>query len=546
MSRIPDFASLDLGRGTDAAAPDAEPWMTPEGIAVKPFYTAEDLEGLDHLNTWPGIPPFLRGPYPTMYVTKPWTIRQYAGFSTAEESNAFYRRNLAAGQKGLSIAFDLATHRGYDSDHPARCRRCRHGRRGDRQHHGHADPVQRHSARRDERVDDHERRGAAGDGALHPRRRGAGRGAGEAERDHPERHPQGVHGPQHLHLPADPLYADHLRHLRLHQREDAEVQFHFDLRLSHAGSRGDGGPGAGLHPGRWRAVHPRRHGCRAGRGPLRAAPVVLLGDRHELLHGGRQDAGRAPALGQAGEGVRGKVGQVPVPAHPLPDLGLVADGTGRVQQCDPHLCGGARRHPRPYPVAAHQRPGRSAGPADRLLGPHRPQHPAPHRPGDRHHPGDRSLGRLLLRGASDPRSGGEGLGAYPGGGKLRRHGQGDRGRHSEDAHRGGCRPHPSAYRQPPPDHRRREQVPDRRSREHRDPEGRQRQGAPRPARTARPPAGRARPDEGRRHPGRPDEVGGDRGGQPAGARRRCGAGAGPRSARSRWRWRRSGAVTSPR
>jgi methylmalonyl-CoA mutase len=118
MSRIPDFASLDLGRGAAAAASDAEPWMTPEGIAVKPFYTAEDLEGLDHLNTWPGIPPFLRGPYPTMYVTKPWTIRQYAGFSTAEESNAFYRRNLAAGQKGLSIAFDLATHRGYDSDHP--------------------------------------------------------------------------------------------------------------------------------------------------------------------------------------------------------------------------------------------------------------------------------------------------------------------------------------------------------------------------------------------------------------------------------------------
>lgn len=118
MSRIPDFANLDLGRGAAAAASDAEPWVTPEGIAVKPFYTAEDLEGLDHLNTWPGIPPFLRGPYPTMYVTKPWTIRQYAGFSTAEESNAFYRRNLAAGQKGLSIAFDLATHRGYDSDHP--------------------------------------------------------------------------------------------------------------------------------------------------------------------------------------------------------------------------------------------------------------------------------------------------------------------------------------------------------------------------------------------------------------------------------------------
>ena len=92
-------------------------WMTPEGIPVKPRYTAADLAQMEHLGYAAGIPPFLRGPYPTMYVIRPWTIRQYAGFSTAEESNAFYRRNLAAGQKGLSVAFDLATHRGYDSDH---------------------------------------------------------------------------------------------------------------------------------------------------------------------------------------------------------------------------------------------------------------------------------------------------------------------------------------------------------------------------------------------------------------------------------------------
>jgi methylmalonyl-CoA mutase len=93
-------------------------WDTPEGIAVQPLYTAEDLSELDFLGTYPGIAPYLRGPYPTMYVNQPWTVRQYAGFSTAEESNAFYRRNLAAGQKGLSVAFDLPTHRGYDSDHP--------------------------------------------------------------------------------------------------------------------------------------------------------------------------------------------------------------------------------------------------------------------------------------------------------------------------------------------------------------------------------------------------------------------------------------------
>ena len=91
---------------------------TPEGIDIKTLYEEVDTNGLDFLDTWPGMPPYVRGPYPTMYTTKPWTVRQYAGYSTAEESNAFYRRNLAAGQKGLSVAFDLATHRGYDSDHP--------------------------------------------------------------------------------------------------------------------------------------------------------------------------------------------------------------------------------------------------------------------------------------------------------------------------------------------------------------------------------------------------------------------------------------------
>src|ERR1022692_1709750 len=119
MSRIPNFANIAFEKTARAEpAGGAEPWLTPEGILVKPGYGEADLEGIDFLETWPGIAPYLRGPYPTMYVNQPWTIRQYAGFSTAEDSNAFYRRNLAAGQKGLSVAFDLATHRGYDSDHP--------------------------------------------------------------------------------------------------------------------------------------------------------------------------------------------------------------------------------------------------------------------------------------------------------------------------------------------------------------------------------------------------------------------------------------------
>jgi len=127
---IPNFADVELGplsnadvaldAWRDAAGVSQEEltWQTPEQIPVRALYTAEDLQGVDHLQTMPGMPPYLRGPYSTMYVMRPWTVRQYAGFSTAKESNAFYRRNLVAGQKGLSIAFDLATHRGYDSDHP--------------------------------------------------------------------------------------------------------------------------------------------------------------------------------------------------------------------------------------------------------------------------------------------------------------------------------------------------------------------------------------------------------------------------------------------
>ena len=149
MTQIPDFTtiSLDTNDGAKDGAKDgvrpraldvavqaatadargltpgtlpssAAGFLTPEGIRVKPVYTAADTAGLDFIDGLPGIAPYLRGPYPAMYVTQPWTIRQYAGFSTAEDSNAFYRRNIAAGQKGLSVAFDLATHRGYDSDHP--------------------------------------------------------------------------------------------------------------------------------------------------------------------------------------------------------------------------------------------------------------------------------------------------------------------------------------------------------------------------------------------------------------------------------------------
>ncbi len=129
MSKIPNFAKLDLNLAPATAMntamseavnaqTDTVGRQTPEGIDVKSIYASADRDGLPYVNSFPGLAPFIRGPYPTMYTNKPWTVRQYAGFSTAEESNAFYRRNLKAGQKGLSVAFDLATHRGYDSDHP--------------------------------------------------------------------------------------------------------------------------------------------------------------------------------------------------------------------------------------------------------------------------------------------------------------------------------------------------------------------------------------------------------------------------------------------
>jgi methylmalonyl-CoA mutase len=119
-TRIPAFADIAFAARDETMVPpsEASAWQTPEGIAVKPVYGADDIARLDFLDGMPGVAPYLRGPYPTMYVQRPWTVRQYSGFSTAEDSNAFYRRNLAAGQQGVSIAFDLATHRGYDSDHP--------------------------------------------------------------------------------------------------------------------------------------------------------------------------------------------------------------------------------------------------------------------------------------------------------------------------------------------------------------------------------------------------------------------------------------------
>ena len=235
----------------------------------------------------------------TMYANRPWTIRQYAGFSTAEESNAFYRQNLAAGQTGVSVAFDLATHRGYDSDHPRVV--------GDVGKAGVAiDSVEDmkilfDGIPLDKMTVSMTMNGAvlAGARRLHRRGGGAGRRARAARGHDPERHPQRVHGAQHLHLSARTEHADRRRHHRVHGEAHAEVQLDLDLRLPHAGSRRDRGAGARLHARRRARVRARRARPRPRHRRVRGPALVLLRDRHGLLHGGREAARRRGCCGRA-------------------------------------------------------------------------------------------------------------------------------------------------------------------------------------------------------------------------------------------------------
>ena len=397
MSRIPNFTEVQFADAPAAApAAAATPWLTPEGIAVKSVYGADDLKTVDGLDGYPGIAPYLRGPYPTMYVTQPWTIRQYAGFSTAED---FERLLPAQSRRRTEGAVDRLRSRHPSrlrQRSPARRRRRRHGRRRHRLDLRHAHAVRRHPARPDVGVDDHERRGVAGDGALYRRRRGTGRAAGKARRHHPERHPQGVHGPQHLHLSAEAVAAHRLRHFRLHLGAYAEIQFDLDFRLSHAGGGSDGRSRARLYAGRRRRVRARRACRRTWHRPVRAAALFLLRHRHELLHGGGEAARRAHAVGEADAAVRAAGCALAVVAHPLPDLGLVARGAGRIQQRRTHLHRGHGGDTGGDPVAAYQRARRGAGLADRFFRPHRAQHADRAAVRERPDAHDRPVGRLVL------------------------------------------------------------------------------------------------------------------------------------------------------
>ena len=262
--------------------------------------------GVDHLDTMPGMPPFLRGPYATMYVLRPWTVRQYAGFSTAKDSNAFYRRNLAAGQMGLSIAFDLATHRGYDSDHPRVA--------GDVGMAGVAiDSIFDMRTLFDGIPLDKMSVSMTMNGAVLPVL-ALYIVAAEEQGVKPEQLAGTIQNDilkefmvRNTYIyPPRAEHPHHRRHLRLHQPADAEVQQHQHQRLPHARGRRHRRPGAGLHAGRRPGVRPHRHQGRARRRRLLPAAVVLLGDRHELLHGGRQAAGGPHALGQAHQAVRAR------------------------------------------------------------------------------------------------------------------------------------------------------------------------------------------------------------------------------------------------
>jgi len=253
----PTFPPVSLEAWTKAAAKSAPGgdvnalnWLTPDGISVKPLYTAADLKGLKYTDTMPGFEPYLRGPQATMYAVRPWTIRQYAGFSTAEESNAFYRKALAAGGQGVSVAFDLPTHRGYDSDHPRVT--------GDVGKAGVAiDSVEDMKILFDQIPLDKVSVSMTMNGAVLPVLAGyivAGEEQGVpqdlgVERDYSERYSERVHGAQHLHLSAGAEHADHRRHHRVHGAQDAEVQLDQHQRLSHAGGRCQPGVGTGLHAG---------------------------------------------------------------------------------------------------------------------------------------------------------------------------------------------------------------------------------------------------------------------------------------------------------
>ena len=368
-----------------------------------PVYGPEHLDGLDAQDTYPGLAPFLRGPYPTMYTTQPWTIRQYAGFSTAEESNAFYRRNLAAGQKGLSVAFDLATHRGYDSDHPRV--------RGDVGMAGVAiDSIYDTRVLFDGIPLDEMSVSMTMNGAVLPVL-ALYIVAAEEQGVKPEQLAGTIQNDilkefmvrnTYIYPPAPSMriISDIFAFTSQKMPRFNSISIS-GYHIQEAGATNDLELAYTLADG----VEYIRAGLDAGIDIDAFAPRLsffwAIG-MNFYMEIAKMRAARA-LWARLVAPVRPEEREVALPAHAQPDQRLVADRPGRVQQRPAHLHRGDGRQPGPHPVAAHQRPRRGDRAADRLLGPDRAQHPAAAPAGVRHHRHHRPLGRLLLRREADPR-----------------------------------------------------------------------------------------------------------------------------------------------
>ena len=460
MGKIPDFSKVPFG--VPASLPESsstQTWMTPEGVEVKSFYDESDRAGIDFSHDWPGLAPFLRGPYPTMYVNQPWTVRQYAGFSTAEESNAFYRANLAAGQKGLSVAFDLATHRGYDSDHPRVA--------GDVGMAGVAiDSIYDMRTLLSGIPLDTMSVSMTMNGAVLPvmalyivaaEEQGVpmAKLTGTIQNDilkefmvrntyiYPPAASMRIVSDIFAFTAANMPRFNSISISGYHMQEAGATQ---DLELAYTLADG---------------IEYIRAGISAGMSVDQFAPRLsffwAIG-MNFFMEVAKLRAARKLWAGVV-KGFGAKSDKSLAAAHAQPDLRLVAHRPGPVQQHRPHSDRGDGRDTGPYPVAAHQRARRGAGPADAVFGAHRPQHPAVPDRGERHDPHHRPLGRLLLCRASDRRARGARSDPYRRDRGARRHGPRDRAGRAEAPDRGGGGAHAGAYRLGPPDGDRSEHVP---------------------------------------------------------------------------------------
>ena len=377
---------------------------TAEGIEVKAIYTAADLEGLEHLDYAAGLPPFLRGPYSTMYLRQPWTIRQYAGFSTAEESNAFYRRNLAGGQTGLSVAFDLATHRGYDSDHPRVA--------GDVGMAGVAiDSVEDMKVLFDGIPLDRMTVSMTMNGAVLPvmafyivaaEEQGvapaalAGTIQNDVLKEFMVRNTY-IYPP----APSMRIVADVIAYCAAEMPRFNPISVS-GYHMQEAGAPADLELAYTLADG----LEYVRAGLAAG------LDVDAFAPRLSFFWGVGMPHAMEIAKLRAGRALWARLMHGFAPKSPKSMLlrahaqtsGLEPHRAGGLRQRRPHHHRGPRRRPRPRAVAAHQRARRGGGAAERVGGPRRPRHAALPPAGERRHPAGRSLGRQLLPGAPDARA----------------------------------------------------------------------------------------------------------------------------------------------